>query len=132
MAKIMVVGDAIAVKSDIKLEDLKLVKKYRPHALKLMGGEDNKETIFKVDVAERGAGSINTYGASFAKASDDDEKLAIITMIVPEGNKAEEYASDQIGVGILHLIEIEEILSDVLQEIKDEQQRVCDCIEIVG
>lgn len=132
MAKILVAGDAVVVKSAITLEDLKLVKKYRPHTLKLMGGEDNKETVFKVDVSDRGTGGINTYGATFVKATDDDEEVAVITMLVPEGEKAETYVTEQIGVGILNLTKVEEALSDVIDEIKEEQQSVLDCIEVVG
>lgn len=132
MAKILVAGDAVVVKSAITLEDLKLAKKYRPHALKLMGGEDNKETIFKVDVSERGMGSINTYGATFVKATDDDDKLAVITMLVPDGENAENYVTEQIGVGILNLTKVEEALEVVIDDIKDEQQQVMDCIEVVG
>lgn len=133
MAKILVAGDAIVVKSDITLEDLKLVKKYRPGALKVMGGEENKEVIFKVDVTEKGSsGSINTYGATFTKATTDNDKVAVITMLVPEGENAEDYASDKIGVGILHLMKVEEALVDVIDEIKTEQQAVRDCIEVAG
>lgn len=132
MAKILVSGDAVVVKSELKLEDIRLVKKYRPHALKLLGGEDNKETVFKVDVSERGAGGINTYGATFVKATDDEEKLAVITILVPEGERAKDYAQEHIGVGVLHLNKIEEALSEVVDEIRDEQQAVADSIEVVG
>lgn len=133
MAKILVAGDAVVAKSDVTLEDLKLVKKYRPNALKVMGGEDGKEVVFKVDVTDKGgSGSINTYGATFAKATNDEEKVAVITMLVPDGEKAEDYVSDKIGVGVLHLMKVEEALSDVIDEIKAEQQAVLDCIEVAG
>lgn len=128
MAKILVAGDALVVKADITLEELKLVKKYRPHALKIMGGEDNKEVIFKVDVLDKGSGGINTYGATFTKK--DENGMAITTMLVPEGEKAKEYAEEKIGVGILHLIEVETVLESVIDEIKAEQESVRDCIEV--
>lgn len=130
VAKIIIAGDAMVCKSDISLEDLKLVKKYRPNALKVMGGEDNKEVVFKVDVSDKGgSGSINTYGATFTKA--DESGVAIITMMLPEGEKsAKEYAEDKIGVGILHLLSVEEKLVDVLDEIKAEKESVAECIEV--
>ena len=130
MAKVIIAGDAIVTKSDITLEELKLVKKYRPNALKVMGGEDGKEVIFKVDVSEKSSsGSINTYGATFAKA--DESGKAVITMVLPEGEKdAKTYAEDKIGVGILHLLAVEEKLADVIEEIKAEKDSVAECIEV--
>ena len=41
-------GQAIVVVSDVKLEDIKKIEKYRPDALVLKGGEDNKEEIFRI------------------------------------------------------------------------------------
>lgn len=58
MAKIVIAGDAVVVTSAIKLEDLRNIKKYRPAALILKGGEDGKEPIFAVDVTN-GNGDIN-------------------------------------------------------------------------
>lgn len=129
MAKILVAGDALVVKSNITLEEYTLVKKYRPAALKIMGGEDNKDVVFKVDILAKGSGGINTYGATFAKA--DDDGYATTTILVPEGAKAKEYAEETIGVGILHLNEVEDNLAGVIMEIKAEKESVSDCIEIV-
>ena len=55
MAKIMVAGDAVVVTSDMKLEDIKLVKKYRPEALTLFEGEgEEKEPVFKIGIGDGG------------------------------------------------------------------------------
>ncbi len=45
MAKVKTMGQAIVVVSEVKLEDIKKIQKYRPEALVLKGGEDNKEEI---------------------------------------------------------------------------------------
>ena len=81
MSKVVVAGKAIVINSGVKLEDLKLIKKFRPDALILKGGEDGKEQIFRIDVAENEAGNINKYGAVFGEATRD-EGFATLTMIL--------------------------------------------------
>ena len=78
MAKVTVAGQAVVITSGVKLEDIKTIAKYRPDALVLKGGKDDKEEIFRVGVTE-GKGSINQYGASFGQETRDEKKLAIIT-----------------------------------------------------
>ena len=58
MAKVKTMGQAIVVVSEVKLDDIKKIEKYRPEALVLKGGEDGKEEIFRIGT---GAGKINTY-----------------------------------------------------------------------
>ena len=50
MAKISIVGNAAVFTSEMTLEGLTIIQKYRPGALKLMGGENNKETLFTIMV----------------------------------------------------------------------------------
>ena len=52
MAKVKTMGQAIVVVSEVKLEDIKKIQKYRPEALVLKGGEDNKEEIFRIGIGD--------------------------------------------------------------------------------
>ena len=70
MAKIVIAGDAVVVKSELKLEDIKTIEKYNAKALTLMGGDEGKEPIFALGTTT-GTGSINSVGASFGKADAD-------------------------------------------------------------
>ena len=64
MAKIIIAGDAIVVKSDEKLEDIKTLEKYMPKALSLFEEEDGKKSeVFRVG-STNGQGSINQFCAS--------------------------------------------------------------------
>ena len=54
MAKVVIAGDAVVITSSMKLEDLLTIAKYRPDALVLKGGEDNKEVIFRVAANKKG------------------------------------------------------------------------------
>jgi predicted butyrate kinase (DUF1464 family) len=130
MAKITIAGDAVITTSSLSLEELKLVAKLRPQALRLMGGENNKEVVFAIGVA-KGNGSINQYGASFAGETHDDAKLATITMIA-EGvtGDVKEWAADRIGAAIININKIEANLPDVLAEIRTEKAAVLSNITV--
>ena len=122
-AKVNVVGDAMVVTSGAKLEDIKSIAKYRPEALILKGGKDNKEEIFRVGVT-KGAGSINQYGVSFGKESRGDEGFAQLTLLLPDGKDAKEYISDTYGRALLNLEKLEGTFPGVLEEIGAEKARI--------
>ena len=53
MAKVKVAGQAIVIISEIKLDDIKTVAKYRPAALTLYEGEgDDREPVFAIGIGE--------------------------------------------------------------------------------
>lgn len=130
MAKVKVVGDAAVVISSLKLSDIELVKKYRPKALVLFGGEDGKEPVFAIGTTN-GAGGINQYGATFNGATHDDSQLACITMVMKNaGADVKEWLADQIGSALMSLNKLEEILPDVIEEIAEERAGVIDSIDV--
>ncbi len=124
MAKIVIAGDAIVITSSMKLEDIQTIQKYRPKELVLKGGEDGKEPIFAIGVTN-GAGNINEVGASFGRASHDDEKFATITMVT-DGvtGDVKEWVADRIGGAIINLNKLEEKLPAVLAEIEGQKAEV--------
>lgn len=130
MAKVTIAGNAVVITSAIKLEDLRSIKKYRPTALILKGGEDGKEPVFAIDVTN-GNGDINKYGACFGAATRDDAKLATITMVasVVEGD-IKEFVADKLGSALINLNKLEETLPEVVQSIAAEKAQVMDAISI--
>lgn len=131
MAKVQIIGNAVVVKTEVKLEDIKLVEKYRPDALVLKGGEDGKEEIFRIGT---GKGSINTYGASFDEATRDDDKFALITMVLSceeDGEEAvKEFIVDKIGAALTNIKTLEKKLPDVIKEIKEEREKLMESITL--
>lgn len=123
MAKITIAGDAVVVTSALKLEDIKTIKKYRPGALVLMGGEDGKEPIFVLGVTN-GTGSINQYGAAFGSETHDDQKLATMTLICRTEGDIKETVADTIGAYVMTLNKLEQTLPAVLQEITAEKEQI--------
>lgn len=131
MAKITIAGEAVVITSAMKLEDIKTIKKYRPDALILKGGEDGKEPIFRLGITD-GRGSITKYGAEFGSETHDDEKKAVMTLILSGSNDSDikEVVADTIGAYVLNLNKLEETLPNVLTEIADEKARILENITI--
>ena len=132
MAKIVIAGEAVVITSAVKLEDYRKVAKYRPKALVLMGGEDGKEPIFRVGVTNGGAGTIGKYGAEFATATHDEQKLASITMVYTgkECEDIKETVADEIGPAVMLLNKLEATLPDVLAEIDAEKAQILENITV--
>lgn len=132
MAKITIAGDAVVVTSAVKLEDYKKVAKYRPDALTLMGGEDGKEPVFRVAILPGGSGSIGKYGAEFASATHDEEKLASITMgfVGVDGRDIKETVADEIGAAVMSLNKLEDTIPGVLAEIDAEKAAIMENITV--
>lgn len=131
MAKITIAGEAVVITSAVKLEDLKTIAKYRPEALTLMGGEDNKEPIFAISVT-RGAGEINKYGASFGAETHDEAKLATITMGIGYAgdDSIEEFVADAFGAAFNRLEELEATLPAVIEAIAADKAAVMSSITV--
>lgn len=122
MAKIKVLGQAVVVTSSIKLEDIKKVKKYRPDALILKGGEDGKEQIFALGVGE---GSVNKYGASFNRETRDNDKLATMTLTTSyDGEDIQEHVADELGEALVKLRAIEEKFPAIIAEVDAERAAI--------
>lgn len=131
MARITIAGDAAVVTSAMTLEDIKTIEKYRPKELILKGGEDGNEPIFAIGTTAAGAGTINTYGASFGSETRDENKLACITMFL-EGvtGDVKDWVADRLGTAIVNLNKLEAKLPDILKEIADEKAKVLENIAV--
>ncbi len=131
MAKVVIAGDAVVVTSSLKLDDLLTIAKYRPEALVLRGGEDNKEKLFCISANKRGIGEINKYGATFGSESHDDARLATITLSLSvTEDDAKEVIADALGSALTNLSKIEATLPEVLEQIADEKAAVMETITV--
>lgn len=129
MAKICIAGKAVVVTSAMKLEDLKTIAKYRPGALVLKGGEDGKEPIFAVK-ATNGNGRINQYGAEFGDETNDENKLATMTLLFEADGDVKEVVADTVGAYVVNLNKLEATLPGVLEEIKAERSSILESITV--
>ena len=128
-AKIAVTGNAAVITSTLKREDINLVQKYRPTALVLMGGKENKEEVFRIANTSNPYGNISGKGAMFGAENANGE--AIITELftaVSDDIKSE--LADKYGTALVNLGKMEEILPTVVEEIKAERAALINAIEI--
>ena len=132
MAKIVIAGESVVITSSVKLEDFQKVKKYRPKALVLMGGEDDKEQVFGVSVVD-GSGKLTKFGIEFGKATHDENKFACLTMNLPEvgDRNIKDVVADEIGPAVVLLCKIEEKIPAVLAEIKAEKDAILSNITVM-
>lgn len=131
-AKATVTGSACVIVSDLKKEDLDLVKKYRPEELVLYKGEGKeKEPVFAVGVSRYSDGHLSRNGAEFGTATTADGNATITIPVDPtEGNFAVKL-EDAIGVALLKIDEIEAKIPAIMEEIHAEQARVREHITIL-
>lgn len=128
MATITIAGSCYVVTSEVTMDDLALVKKHRPKALKIVD-EESGEELFAVGV---GSNSLSNHGISFGGVSNDELKLASVTLpIPPDVEDAQEFVAEKAGVAVVNLNKIEAGIDDVLAEIQAEHKKVTDSIKVV-
>ena len=132
MAKIVIAGDAVVIKSELKLEDIKTIEKYNAKALTLMGGDEGKEPIFALGTTTTDTGNINSVGASFGKADADGK--AVITMVMQNvpTEKAKDWVADTLGAALMNLNTLEGKLPEVLSGISAQRATVMENISVAG
>lgn len=126
MAKIKNAGGAVALVSDLRLEEIELLEKYRPKALTLYEGD---EAVFRVSTGSEG--DVSKYGACFAAATRDEAALAEHTILIPaDVTDVKEFAVESIGPAVLQLNRVEEQAKAALTGIKDELAKVREAVSI--
>ena len=128
MANITIAGNCFVVTSTVSMADLELIRKHRPKALKIVD-EETKEELFAIGI---GGNSLNAVGISFGGVSNDEKKMAAVTMPIPSDvEDAAAYVAEKAGTAIINLNRIEANIGRVLDEIRAEHRRVTDNIRIV-
>ena len=129
MAKVNVVGDAMVITSTMKYSEIETIKKFRPDALTLKGGEDGKEPIFSISIGDES--DISKYGVCFSGKTRDENGFATLTIGVCAGvENLKDTIADHFGRALVNISKLEESLPAVLEEIKAEKERVLEYIEI--
>ena len=130
-AKATIAGSACIVTSAMKLEDLKLIKKYRPKTLNLYEGEGKeKELVFSIDVTEKSVGSMNKYGATFGPHTTQDGHATLTISVTADEKDPKEAVMEKIGVGLLKLNKLEGTFAGVIEEIKKEKADIDSCVTV--
>lgn len=131
VAQIKIVGNTVHVISSQKLEDVKLLAKYRPNALKLFEGSGaEKREVFSIFTGGKDGGAVCPNGVIFSKATTADGK-ALITLTAPaDCDDVKAWAQEEIGVAILLLKKTEAQFADAIDEVKAERDAVAASITV--
>jgi len=128
MAKVTIAGNSYVVTSAVSMANLEMVRKYRPSALAITNDE-TKETLFRVGI---GSSSLNDYGISFGGVSNDEAKLATVTLTIPSDvEDAKKYVLDKAGLAFVYLEKIEGEVAKVLEDINTERAAIAESINVV-
>ena len=130
MAKIIVTGDAVVLKSNVTLEEIKKLAKYQPDALNMMD-DKGKETLYTITVAKAGNGTAGKFGISFAPETHDAEGLATVTNLIPEGvNDAKEYAAEKFAIAFNALEKMEANMATMAEAVDAAHQKMVESITV--
>lgn len=129
MAKITVAGQAVVLTSSLKLEDIKTIKKYRPKALIVYGGDDGKELEFAISAGT--VEDISKNGICFANETRDGGYATITLTTSYAGEDIKDYVADEIGTAFIHLQSLEDTLEPVIEEIEAQRAELKNSINIV-
>jgi hypothetical protein len=110
-------------------ENVDLVKKYRPAALKIKDADGND--IFGVSYVE-GKHCASANGITFGSESSDSGALMVIgdiPAVLPDGCKTPtDYVADIVGAALEHITALEETIPEVAAEIKAKRAEVIEGI----
>lgn len=129
--KVTIIGEAVVITSDLKISDIKEIRKIRPEALTLKGGEDGKEDLFAIGVAQSGSGSLDKYGAEFSPIGRGEDGFATITLSASGVSDIKEWFYDRYGASYSMLRTLEAMLPGVVDEIVAEKAEIIDSISVV-
>jgi hypothetical protein len=117
--------------SSLKVEDIALVKKYRPNALKKKDKDGND--IFAISYVE-GRPCVAANGITFGSTSAEGGFAMItgeIPATLPEDTTASDYVADKVGGVLAFIDELEKSIPDAVTAIKDERAKLMGEIAVV-
>ena len=115
--KISIAGDAYVVTSSLAADDIELLAKRNPDALKIKDEDGNEK--FSISFVE-GKSSLANFGITFGgKSRGEKAGLATYTGDIPSGTAgAKEFVAEKIGCVAANLKKLEESVPDAVKEVK--------------
>jgi hypothetical protein len=113
---IRIVGNAIVLTSNLKLDTIKKMEKYNNNALCLVEvDKDEEREIFRI--ATGATCSISKYGITFAEANKDG--YATATVLFPNGiTDKKTFVKDEMGQTIFMLKQLEKIVENACENLE--------------
>lgn len=128
---VSIVGPVAIIASQLTVEQIKQIEKYRPDALVVVDKDENP--LFKMTVAKNSKGSLNKYGAAFSTAGTSDGS-STITIDLPEGKYNEagaQWVAEEFGGPLNFIRKLEENAILQLDDISNEVTEIKNLIQVV-
>ena len=133
--KITINGDAYVLASEIKAEDIELLKKYDPDALKIKDKDGNDK--FSVTYAEGKSGIqkfTDSACATFGGKTRDDAGNATITGTLPAGlngkDEAKAFVAELVTPFLPYLNQLEKSIPEAAKKIRAEHSALLEKITV--
>jgi len=125
--KIKISGDAFVLTSTIKEEEMALLKKNKPDALKITDEDGND--VFCVGY-NTGRPSISAFGITFGGTTRDENKNLTLTCLIPAGTvSAKEYVADIVNGVKANVEKIEKKVATDYTKVSEARKKLLDEIE---
>ena len=125
--KIKISGDAFVLTSTIKEEEMALLKKNKPDALKIKDEDGND--VFCVGY-NTGRPSISAFGITFGGTTRDENKNLTLTCPIPAGTvSAKEYVADIVNGVKANVEKIEKKVATDYTKVSEARKKLLDEIE---
>lgn len=113
--------------STLKKEDIDLVKKYRPEALKIKDSEGND--VFAMSYSE-GKSGVSKFGITFGGTGKTGYAIVVgnLPATLPAGVSAKDYVADEVGSALAYINKLEASLPEVVAAIKSERNTLVESI----
>ena len=128
-----IVGQALVITLDTKLDDLKRAAKYAPKAMYLFGEDDEGHTAerFGVQVVDKPVtGSLNKYGATIGSCNSDGFAQITLPLQGVEAEKRRGTVIDLYGKAMFDLAEVETNVAAALDTIDTQIASVVENMEV--
>ena len=121
-AQAVVMGSACIVKSTLKPEEIRTLKKLHPEEL-VMTDEDG-DPVFAIDIDEGIPGTINSNGACFGNSTSENGNATITVLLDPETEDPVGMVYEKLGKALVNLDKMEKQLAEKIPELQEEERRV--------
>ena len=128
-----IVGQALVITLETKLDDLKRAAKYAPKAMYLFGEDDEGHPAvrFGVQVVNKPiTGSLNKYGATFGSCNADGFAQITLPLQGVEAEKRKGFVIDMYGKAMFDLAEVETNVAAALETIDTQIASVIENMEV--
>ena len=128
-----IVGQALVITLETKLDDLKRAAKYAPKAMYLFGEDDEGHPAvrFGVQVVNKPVtGSLNKYGATFGSCNADGFAQITLPLQGVEAEKRRGTVIDLYGKAMFDLAEVETNVAAALETVDTQIASVIENMEV--